>query len=394
MELFFGVIIGIIILVFLVAVHELGHAIAAMRSGVVVEEFGIGFPPRAWGRKLKNGVLFSLNWLPLGGFVKLQGEHDAASNKGDYGAASFWQKTKILLAGVVINWVVAALLLTVLAWTGLPKVLPDQFFVASDTTIVKRPVEIVQIVEDSPAEEAGLKSGDRILSIAGKDISSPEGLVEQTRRNQGKEVKVAYERSGESGTSVASIRLNSNDEADKGYLGVIPAQRELLKAGWSAPVTGVVTTAQFSWLTLTGVKDLAVNTGVGLKDKVVNTINEVVFQKEPDASKKKEADQKLAEASASVAGPIGILGVIFPAAAKTGLTELVFLTAIISLTLAVMNILPIPALDGGRWFTMAVFRLFNQPLTREREEAIQGTGFMVLIGLIIVVTIADIGKLF
>src|SRR5476651_1159471 len=97
-----GILVGLIILVFLVVVHELGHAIVAKRNGVVVEEFGIGFPPRAWGRKLKNGVLFSLNWLPLGGFVKMQGEHDSADKKGDYGAATFWQKTRILLAGVII----------------------------------------------------------------------------------------------------------------------------------------------------------------------------------------------------------------------------------------------------------------------------------------------------
>src|SRR5665648_1277834 len=95
----------LLILVFLVVVHELGHAIVALRNGVVVEEFGIGFPPRAWGKKLKNGMLFSLNYLPLGGFVKLQGENDAAAKKGDYGAASFWVKTKILFAGVFINWI-------------------------------------------------------------------------------------------------------------------------------------------------------------------------------------------------------------------------------------------------------------------------------------------------
>ncbi len=83
MELIFGIIIGLLTLVILVVVHELGHAIVAKRNGVVVEEFGIGFPPKAWAKKLKNGVLFSINWLPLGGFVKLQGEHDEASGKGD-----------------------------------------------------------------------------------------------------------------------------------------------------------------------------------------------------------------------------------------------------------------------------------------------------------------------
>ena len=119
-----GILIGLFVLVVLVTIHELGHAIVARRNGVVVEEFGIGFPPQAWKKKLKNGVLFSINWLPLGGFVKLQGEHDDDSKKGDYGAATFWQKTKILLAGVAINWLAAVVLLTALAWTsGIPKII-------------------------------------------------------------------------------------------------------------------------------------------------------------------------------------------------------------------------------------------------------------------------------
>ena len=106
--LLMGILTGLIVLVVLIVVHELGHAIVARRNGVVVEEFGIGFPPKAWGKKLKNGVLFTLNWLPLGGFVRLKGEHDAAKGKGTYGAASFWQKTKILLAGVVMNWLASS----------------------------------------------------------------------------------------------------------------------------------------------------------------------------------------------------------------------------------------------------------------------------------------------
>ena len=126
MELFLGILLGLLVLVVLVVLHELGHAIVAKRNGVVVEEFGIGFPPRGWSRKLKNGVLFSLNWLPLGGFVKLKGEYDSAKGKGTYGQASYWIKTKILLAGVAINWITAALLFAVISLWGLPKILPDQ----------------------------------------------------------------------------------------------------------------------------------------------------------------------------------------------------------------------------------------------------------------------------
>jgi regulator of sigma E protease len=121
-----GIIVGLLILVLLVVVHELGHGIVAHRNGVKVEEFGVGFPPKAWAKKVASSVLgkdvlFSLNWLPLGGFVRLQGEHDSATKKGDYGAASYWVKTKILLAGVVMNWIIAALLITALAFLGFGK---------------------------------------------------------------------------------------------------------------------------------------------------------------------------------------------------------------------------------------------------------------------------------
>lgn len=380
MELISGIIIGLLTLVFLVVVHELGHAFVARRNGVVVEEFGIGFPPRAWAKKLKNGVLFSLNWLPLGGFVKLQGEHDAANKKGDYGAASFWAKTKILLAGVSINWLVAAALLTVLAWTGLPKVLPNQFSIPSDTTLTKQPVHVATITGDSPAAKAGLKVGDKIVRFAGEAVPTPESLVEQTKENKGKTVEIIYTRGGVERTTKATLR-NDNPEK-KGYLGVGPDQRQQIQASWSAPVVGVVTTAQFTWVTLQGLGDL-----------VGNLVSGLVLQLSPDHSVKEQANKNLESASSSVAGPIGILGVIFPAAEQAGLGQLIFLTALISLTLAVMNILPIPALDGGRWFVTAIFRLLKKPLTKEREEKIQGTGFMVLMALVVVVTIADVGKL-
>jgi len=381
MELLIGVITGLLILVFLVVIHELGHAIVARRNGVVVEEFGIGFPPRAWGKKLKNGVLFTLNYLPLGGFVKLQGEHDAADQKGDYGAASFWQKTKILLAGVFVNWIAAAILLTILALVGLPKILPNQFSVANDTAIVKKPVEIANISADSPAARAGLKVGDTIVRFAGQPVDTSQGLVDKTTAQKGNMVEIIYNRKGAEKST--SLTLNQTNDNNQGYLGVGPAQRETIKATWSAPIVGVATTAQFTWVTLQGLGDLVANLVTGL-----------VLQLSPDQDTRQQASKDLSTAGASVAGPVGILGVIFPAAEQAGATQLVFLTAIISLTLAVMNFLPIPALDGGRWFTMAVFRLLKKPLTKEREEKIQGAGFLTLMALVVVVTIADVGKLF
>ncbi|HRN97439.1 MAG TPA: M50 family metallopeptidase [Candidatus Saccharibacteria bacterium] len=379
MELILGVAVGLIILVILVVVHELGHAISARRNGVVVEEFGIGFPPRAWKKKLKNGILFTLNWLPLGGFVKLQGEHDASEGKGDYGAATFWQKTRILLAGVTINWLVAALLFTILALTGLPKALPDQFVIPSDTTMVRQPVEITAVSPGYPAEKAGLKSGDTIVRFDGQEVPTAERLIELTKADMGKTVTVIYNRAGVEHSTQVTLR----DDDSGPILGAGLGQRELIKTSWSAPIVGVATAGQFTWATLQGLGGLVVNLSQGL-----------VSQLSPDSATREHGSQELKEVGDSVAGPIGILGTIFPAANAAGPTQLVFLTAVISLTLAVMNALPIPALDGGRWTVMTIFRLLKKKLTKEREEKIQTVGFLILMALIILVTITDVTKFF
>lgn len=373
-----GIIVGLLVLVFLVAAHELGHAIVAKRNGVVVEEFGIGFPPRAWAKKLKNGVLFTLNWLPLGGFVRLQGENDSASKKGDYGAATFWQKTKILFAGVAMNWLIAVLLLTILAVTGLPKIIPNQFSVPSDTTVISSPVQLGALTPGYPAEQAGLKAGDIIINLAGEDIDNTTELIEVSKVNRGETVKVVYERDNAETTVDVTLR-----DTNSAVFGAALGQRESIKATWSAPIVGVVTTAQYTWVTLQGLGDLASNFFGGL-------FGQLTFSE----TDRNAAAEKLNEAGASVAGPIGILGVIFPAASEAGLSQIVFLAAIISLTLAVMNALPIPALDGGRWFVTALFRVMKKPLTKDIEETIHGIGFMVLIGLILLITVADVFKLF
>ncbi len=377
--LILGIIIGLFVLVFLVVIHELGHAIVAKRNGVVVEEFGVGFPPKAWGKKLKNGVLFTLNWLPLGGFVKLQGENDSASKKGDYGAATFWQKTKILFAGVAINWIAAVVLLMILAWTtGIPKIIPDQFSVPSDTTVITTPVQIGTLVEGYPAEKAGLESRDKIIVFAGEPIENTQELIDVSKAHRGETVAVVFERDGARKTTEVALR-----DADSGVFGATLAQQESIKATWSAPITATVDTLQFTWVTLQGLGNLIYNFFGGL-------IGQLSF----DSTARQHASEQLSEAGASVAGPVGILGVIFPAASEAGPEQVVFLAAIISLTLAVMNALPIPALDGGRWFVTALYRVMKKPLTKEKEEKIHGTGFMVLMVLIIIITVADVAKLF
>lgn len=383
--LLFGILVGLFILVLLVAVHELGHGIVARRNGVVVEEFGIGFPPKAWGKKIKRSilgknVLFTLNWLPLGGFVKLQGEYDSARKKGDYGAASYWTKTKILLAGVLMNWLIAAMIFTILALVGLPKILPNQFSVAGDTQIAKQPVQVTMVEQDSPAQKAGLKQGDQLLRFNGADIPSSEDLVRYTKENAGKKVEIIYLRGG--AEKIVPLTLRSDNSDKKGFLGVTSGQREEVKATWSAPIVGLGTTVQYTWVTLEGTAKLAWNALKGAAESLAFW----------DTTTRTVGNEKLNTVGKSVAGPVGILGIIFPQAQAAGLKQLVFLAGIISLSLAVMNVLPIPALDGGRWFTMTLFRLLKKPLTKEREEKIQVIGFWILISLVILVTWADVGK--
>ena len=379
MELFFGVVIGLIVLIFLVVVHELAHAWVASRNGVKVEEFGIGLPPKAWGKKLKSGVLFTINWLPIGGFVKLQGEYDSANKKGDYGATGFWGKTKILFAGVTANWLLAALIMTVISVIGMPKVLPNQFIGVGDSVIINKPVVITDLVSDYPAAKAGLKAGDSIIKFAGENPDTTNHLVELIGQNKNKSVPIIYSRDGVEST----VNVTLGDVSENGILGAHLGQQSSIKSTWSAPIVGVVTTAQFTWETITGLGGL-----------IGNLFHGMISQFNPDSNVRQEASAELNKVGDSVAGPIGILGTIFPAASSAGPVQLLFLTAIISLTLAVMNILPIPALDGGRWFVMAIFKATKKTLTYEREEKIQTIGFYILMGLIILVTITDVAKIF
>lgn len=385
MNLVWGIVIGIIALTILVVLHELGHALVARRNGVRVEEFGIGFPPAAYKKNVKKSflgknVVYSVNWLPLGGFVKLQGEHDDDKKPGDYGAATFWQKTKILLAGVAMNWLTAAVLLTLLAWFGLPQLVPHQFTVAGDTRVIYNPVVLASIEKDLPAESAGLKSGDAIISVNGKKVEASAQLSEAAAAHKGEMVRVTYKRDG--AERVAHVALRNTNDDKRGYLGAGLSQERFTRSTWSAPIVGIGVTAQLTGITLQGLGQVIGDGVSGLVMKLV-----------PNDSAQKQANQKLSSASQSVGGPLSIFGILFPAAERAGMRYVVMMTALISLTLAVMNILPIPALDGGRWFVTAVFRLLKKPLTKEREEKIHGTGFLVLLLLVVLVTVSDVAKL-
>lgn len=386
-NLIFGIIIGLISLTFLVALHELGHALAAKKNGVKLKEYAIGFPPRIKSFKAKTdkilpkGTKISIGAIPLGGFVRLQGEHDSDSKKGDYGAASFWGKTQILFAGVAMNWLVAFVIFTILAISGMPKLLPNQFYLSSDAKISGGGVQVSAISKNSPAEKAGLNKNDTLLEFNGQKVENSTKIRQDLKKNAGKTVSLKISRNGKEISK--SVKLN--EKGNNGFLGAVLSDgMQKIHSTWSAPIVGLGATAQFTGETFKGVGELFVNFFGGIFEKVI-----------PNSDSQKNANTQLSKAGESVSGPVMVIGGIFPNIVSMGMDMILMLTAIISISLACMNVLPIPALDGGRWFMTFIFRvLLKKPLPKETEENINGWSFLALMGLSVLIIVLDFTKIF
>lgn len=382
-------VLGIILFLLLIITHEMGHFLVAKRNGVKAEEFGIFFPPKLWGKKMKGGWDFTINALPLGGFVKLKGEHDSDTEKGSFGAASDWAKAKIMLAGVAVNLVTALALFTILALFGMPKLVDNQFTVSSDTKITRHDVLVGYVEEKTPAAKAGLQERDKLLSFASANKTvtmNGQKLSEVTKQFAGQTVTIRYERGGQSRStqatllSEAAVRSSRKTNNPKGYLGVAPQEIILRRSTWSAPVVAVGLSAQFTQLTLKGIGTALSGLGGIIAGGVTGNTE--------------ARQQAQTEASSQVSGPLGIYFVL-KGGSSLGILFMLFIIAIISLTLAIMNVLPVPALDGGRLYLMLASRLTKaKRLTPKMEENIVGASFMLLIGLIILITIVDVKRFF
>lgn len=390
----FLMILGLVLFVGLVVVHELGHFIVARRNGVEAEEFGIGFPPRIWKKRIKSrrgDFDFTVNLLPLGGFVKLKGEHDTDTEPGSFGAASVWAKTKIMVAGVVMNFVTAYVLLIIVALLGMPKLVAHQFTVRSDTKIIKNDVYIGYVEPGSPAQKAGLVSTDRLISYkigaAGTlhSFATAADLPKVTQKYQGKTVSFVLLRNNKQVTKTVTLRSDAAVAASrktdnpKGHLGVLPSELTLQRSTWSAPVVAGGLMGQFTTLTFQGLGKALAGLGGIIAGAVTGNTHA------------RQAAQT--EASSQVSGPVGIFFVL-KSGSILGYQYVLFVIAIISLTLAIMNFLPIPALDGGRMWLTLVSRAFKRPLTPRTEELVNATGFVLLIGLIILISVVDVRRFF
>ena len=400
MNIFLGIIVGLLVLTALITLHELGHFFAARRSGVRVKEFGIGFPPRAiaWVRskpekgkkkgkwhkidrkdwqKDQDSLIFSLNWLPIGGFCAMDGESDDETRPGTFGSVSFWEKTKILFAGVAMNWLTAFAILTILCWTGLPEILDHQFTIPSDERLsTSSAVTVEQVIPGSPADLAGFQPEDRILSINDTPIHTSSDVIDFNNAHAGETVTYALQDRN------VEVALNS---ADSDYLlGITMSSPTLTRHyTWSAPVVAAGLTVQ-----LTG------ETFRGLGQLVIDLVTGAARQISSDASVRAEGKEQISEATEGVSGIVGIIGGYFPNLITAGPTLIFLFMAVISISLACMNVLPIPALDGGRWFMIFLCRLRHKKLNKEKEQTIVARALIFLLILMGIITIMDIIKLF
>lgn len=327
----------------------------------------------------------------------MKGEHDADTHKGSFGAASLRAKTKIMLAGVAVNFVLGVFILTLVAVIGMPKVITtasvgeDQFTIKSDTKVIKNEVLTAYVEEGSPAADAGVKSGDTLFSISSADgsnsvnITQSSELKEVTKSFANQTVKIEFQRGEKKQSGTADVRSSQEVEASigtdspKGYLGVVPSDYTVQRSTWSAPVVALGLSGQLTKLTLKGLWTATKGLGSLIAGLVTN--NQVA-----------RSNGQVA-ATEQVSGPVGIFNVLKQGASR-GINFVLFIVGLISITLAIMNVLPIPALDGGRFYLVLFSRgVLKRPLSQKAEERIVGGAFMALMVLFILITIVDVKRL-
>lgn len=360
-----SIVLVLVIFTSVVLVHEWGHFIAARRNGIEVEEFGFGFPPRAIGIK-RGKTVYSINWLPLGGFVRMKGEDEVDSRPGTFNAASIKAKSKVLLAGVAMNLLMAYIILVVLALFGLPKLFDGQFSLGIPKYSQAPAVMAVAVGKETPAARAGITPGTLVLAGDGHKFTSEADLQDFTKAHAGQTVSLEFKRG--SLTKTAPVHLNAQED-DVGYLGVTPFKVESTHYGLRAPVVAAGLLVQLVWKVLAGLGAL------------LAYLFGLPFHHVSQASK---------NAAEGVAGPVGIV-VILSSIMRLGWAYIMVFVLSICVSLAVINALPLPALDGGRLFFTWLRKGFKWP-SLELEGQINRAGFVVLLLLMVVVTYFDVRR--
>lgn len=395
----------LIIILFSVLIlgHELGHFLTAKKLGAKVEEFGFGLPPRVfgvwkdkedgswhykWGPDEKEedeekeggeaedqspseaenkqtnereATIYSVNLLPLGGFVKIFGEEgEHGDDPRSFAAQPIWKRAIMLLGGVTMNIVLAIIFFSIVSGLGAPQAVQGD--IPWGGKKVEERVQILKALSDSPAEKVGLGAGDVIKELRGagfeKEITKVDQVQSLTKKYSGQEITMVIGRGDE--TLEKKITPRKDPPSGEGALGIGLAKTALVEYPWYlAPVRGFVKTFKMTWMML-------VAFGVFFKT--------LIFQ---------------GEMMGEIAGPVGIVN-MSSQAAKLGLGYLLNFGAIISINLAIINALPIPALDGGRLLFLGIEKVKGEAVSKEIEQRAHQIGFALLMILILVLTVRDV----
>lgn len=367
------IIIFILVLSVLVFTHESGHFFTARKFGVRADEFGLGFPPRAigvykdakgkWrkilgnrdietleGDEIPSDTVYSLNWLPIGGFVKIKGENgDDRDEKDSFGAQKIWQRTIILAAGVIMNVILAFAIFSACFMIGAPQ---------SVETGGK--IQISEVLKDSPAAKSGILTGDVVTGADSQTFATILEMQNYIGSKNGSEVALKIVRGSEN----LSINIKPELKDNKTIIGVGLDQVDTVRYSFFRSLwEGLKHTGLLLWMILISFFGLIWDLirGIGAGD--------------------------------AVGGPIRIAQMTGEVA-RFGFVNLLNFTALLSLNLAVINFLPFPALDGGRILFLLIEKIKGNPVKKETEAIIHNIGFMFLMALILLVTYKDIVRMF
>jgi len=372
----FTIIIFFAVLAVMVFVHELGHFFTARKLGVKAEEFGFGLPPRIGGWKKVGGkwkfflgnqppeeiqsedTIYSLNWLPVGGFVKIKGENgEGVSDPDSFANKKIWKRAMILSAGVIMNVVLCFFCLSLAFFIGAPQFVDEP---KAGLAVVDQKIQIVAVVKDSPAEKAGLAVGDALLEIDGQKFAAIAAVQEFVGAREGKILPIVIDRFGERKEfAVAPVKLT---ETGKAGFGVGLATSGIVSYPWYAAIwLGLKSTLFLAWQIILAFYTLIKNAIVGLPLGV------------------------------DLAGPVGI-AVMTGKVARLGFVHILQFTALLSMNLAIINFLPFPALDGGRILFLIIEKIKGKAVNQKVEQIAHTIGFALLMILIVIVTGRDFFK--
>jgi regulator of sigma E protease len=385
------ILVFLVILSVLVLIHELGHFLVAKKLGIKVEEFGFGFPPRLLSFK-KGETIYSINWLPIGGFVKLYGEDEAGGGRVqssklkvksyDKDRAFFtrspWQKALVVVAGVVMNALLAIAIFYVFLFisgfkTELPLISDHKFFGVNQRNI--KEVVVNEIAKNSPAEKAGMTAFIKIVSVNGKGINDSKYFIDIVNEGRGKKTEIVWKNLKTNKISKAIVVPRLAPPKNEGALGV-----SLFSMSSAALEYQTVLQKTFSGF-------VHPTNLLFYNFKIIGELVKVSFER-----------KTIEPVSQGVSGPVGIASITSTILqiqnVKEKALQLLNLTGLLSISLAFFNILPIPALDGGRLFFVLIEAFTGKKVNQRFETTAHKIGLAFLLGLVVLITFQDLQKLF